>query len=146
MQSKTLLVTVSSITINKLKFGQSSIASDPKSGLLLSVNKSSLSASADYQIALEQSSKAFSLLSLITSSSFAVNGSLNASADGVVLKVDMFVSADDKGHPQFNLSSCYFRLDDLKVKVAGDGRLVTTVIEVINQLNAHNETVLQPLH
>jgi hypothetical protein len=109
------------MNVSRLEFGRSSISSDPEAGLLLSLNKSNLSVTADWKYKIETSFRSI-ILRLLKLDKFSDEGSLVALVNGVQLRVGLFVRADDQGHPRIETSSCRFEVDTLNVTFTGDSR------------------------
>lgn len=97
---------VSNIEMHRLDFGKLSVSSHPESGVTVSLNKSSLSASADIQFG-----------GLGTTPD---NISLMASVEGVRSSLGVSVSNDDREHPRIVLTSCHFEVEDFNATATGD--------------------------
>ena len=87
-----------SFNVTILEFGDSSITSSTKSGLLLTLNNGSISISADWKASL------------------LGHGTMLALVDGVKIRVGLLVNADEKGHPHITLTSCFFDVGGFDIK------------------------------
>lgn len=116
-----------SINVTKLELGNSSITSSTKSGLLLALNDSSLSISADWKYTIGYS---FTLLPELFK--FSDYGSLTALADGVQLRVGLLVG-NEEGNPHINMTACFFQVRDFDISFSGPSRLVMMISLQINK-------------
>ena len=113
-----------SFNVTKLELGDSSITSSTKSGLLLTLNDSSLSISADWKYSVGYS---WTLLQIPDLFKLSDHGSLVALAEGVWLRMGLLLGANEEGSPHINLTTCFFQVRHFDITFSGPSRLVTNV-------------------
>lgn len=145
--------------MNELDIGESSISSEPHTGLVLHLDNSTIKASANWKFSLgEPSAKTqgiFSSLAKIPSlfreatskipsvlkggawsllrAAFSFQGSLRASASGVTFHTGILVRAE-RGLPYIEVTKCFVQVENFDLKFKGDGRCLSFLTDCLDTL------------